>query len=181
MARFRLRRIRLNIPFGVRCLRVETAQEMAAAVQDHLPVDIAVLTAAVADWRVAHPSPRKIKKDHASAANPPALMLAENPDILRGLAQRTDHRPALVIGFAAETENLLAQARAKREKKTCDWILANDVGAAPEIFGGDETHLHLITAKGEEDWGRLSKTAASARLVAQIADFFKTRNQAGRP
>ena len=151
-------------PPGVAVVRVGTAREMLAACQAALPVDVAVCAAAVADWR-AEEAPQKIKKKGA----PPALRLVENPDILATLGAAGNLRPRLVVGFAAETENLIANARAKRAKKGCDWILANDVSAAAGTFGGDANTIHLVSEAGVEDWPPLSKRDVAERLAERIA------------
>jgi phosphopantothenoylcysteine decarboxylase/phosphopantothenate--cysteine ligase len=166
--------VALSDPAGVTVVRVETAEEMLAAVERALPVDIAVMTAAVADWRSAHPTDEKMKKSKAGATT---LELAENPDILARLSHH-QRRPRLVIGFAAETQNLIANAKAKLAAKGCDWIVANDVSAAGGAMGGDENAVHLITASGVEDWPRMAKRAVAARLVARIADALDPRRQA---
>ena len=153
----------LPTPTGVSRIDIETAREMAAAVEDALPADAAVLVAAVADWRV-EPSAGKIKKRSDGA--PPALGLAENPDILAGLA-RSARRPGLLIGFAAETENVVEHAREKLERKGCDWIVANDVSG--DVMGGSENAVHLVTPSGVESWSRSSKEAVAARLADLIA------------
>ena len=140
---------------------------MLAAVEAALPADIAVCAAAVADWRPAQLPARKLKK--REGAPPPALELVENPDILRSLCQRAD-RPGLVIGFAAETGDLEAQARAKLARKGCDWILANDVSPGTGIFGGASNRILLLTSDGgSEAWPELGKLAVARRLVARIA------------
>jgi phosphopantothenoylcysteine decarboxylase/phosphopantothenate--cysteine ligase len=153
-------------PPGVRVVKVESAREMLAAAEAALPADVAVFTAAVADWRVAEAGAQKIKKTPAGA---PKLALIENPDILATIAQQKSQRPRLVIGFAAETEQVVANARAKRERKGCDWIVANDVTPATGIMGGDRNTVHLITADGVESWPDEAKDEVAARLVARIA------------
>ena len=153
-------------PPGVRVVRVESAREMLAACESSLPVDVAVCAAAVADWRV-EAAPQKLKKQQKGP--PPALNLVENPDILATLSRAGNRRPRLVIGFAAETEKLIENARAKRQKKGCDWILANDVSSRSETFGGDRNTIHLIDAAGVEDWPALSKAAVAERLAERIA------------
>ena len=161
--------VALEAPAGVARILVETAEQMLAACETALPADIAVLAAAVGDWRVRSLAAGKLKKQ----AGAPALDLVANPDLLTGLSRPGPRRPALVIGFAAETEDLLAEARAKRLRKGCDWILANDVGAATGIMGGDENQVHLVTEAGTEDWPRLAKQAVADRLADRIADHFK--------
>ncbi len=154
-------------PPGVTVRHVETAREMLKACEAALPVEIAVCAAAVADWRVEQAA-QKLKKNGA----PPALKLAENPDILATLSRPGNARPRLVVGFAAETENLIAHAKKKLAAKGCDWIVANDVSASAGTFGGDANTVHVIDAKGVEDWPPLSKREVAERLAARIADFF---------
>jgi phosphopantothenoylcysteine decarboxylase/phosphopantothenate--cysteine ligase len=154
-------------PLGVTVVRIETAQQMLAAVIAALPVDAAVFAAAVADWRVAGISRQKIKKEAGGAG--PALELVENPDILATIARLTEKRPPLVIGFAAETEDVIEHAKAKRLRKGCDWIIANDVSPESGVMGGGSNTVHLITAAGVESWPTLSKEEVAARLVARIA------------
>lgn len=157
-------------PDGVVIVRVETAAEMFAAVQSALPADVAIFAAAVADWRVAHASDSKLKKDGSGQA--PALQLTENIDILAEIAKGTN-RPRLVIGFAAETNDVVPNARAKRLKKGCDWIVANDVSPATGIMGGAENAVTLITDAGEESWSRMSKDAVARKLALKIAEALK--------
>jgi phosphopantothenoylcysteine decarboxylase/phosphopantothenate--cysteine ligase len=156
-------------PVGVNVVRVGTAREMLAACEKALPSDVAVMTAAVADWRPEEASAAKIKK--RKDAPPPAVKLAENPDILRTIASRGNGRPQLVVGFAAETGNAIEQGRAKLASKGCDWIVANDV-SEPGVLGGDENIVHIIDSKGVESWPRLSKTEVAARLARRIAGAF---------
>ncbi|MGV8951768.1 MAG: bifunctional phosphopantothenoylcysteine decarboxylase/phosphopantothenate--cysteine ligase CoaBC [Cypionkella sp.] len=153
-------------PQGVRVVRVETAAQMLAAVEAALPADVAVMAAAVADWRVANASGSKMKKDSSGQA--PALAFAENPDILARVS-KGDQRPALVIGFAAETDQVQAYAAAKRLRKGCDWIVANDVSPATGIMGGSENAVILITEAGSEVWPRMSKDAVARQLADRIA------------
>ncbi len=155
-------------PPGVKVVHVSTAREMLAACESALPVDIAVCAAAVADWR-AEAAPRKLKKKEGT---PPALKLVENPDILATLGHAGNRRPRLVIGFAAETENVIENARAKRTKKGCDWILANDVSAESGVFGGDRNTIHLIDGAGVENWPSLSKREVGERLAQRVAALF---------
>lgn len=155
-------------PAGVEVVRVETARQMLDAVEAALPADAAVMAAAVADWRVANESGSKIKKVAGAAA--PALEFAENPDILKSVAQSPDRRPQLVVGFAAETNDVLAHAQAKRARKGCDWIVANDVSPGTGIMGGAENAVTLITAAGAEDWPRLPKDEVARRLAARMAE-----------
>ncbi|MBA4788983.1 MAG: bifunctional phosphopantothenoylcysteine decarboxylase/phosphopantothenate--cysteine ligase CoaBC [Rhizobiales bacterium] len=154
-------------PRGVRVVHVESAREMLAAVEEALPVDAAVFAAAVADWRVASEADQKIKKQAGEGA--PGLALVENPDILALVARHHTLRPRLVVGFAAETQNVVGNARAKRERKGCDWIVANDVSPATGIMGGDVNTVHLVTSDGVEDWPSATKTEVARRLVARIA------------
>lgn len=159
-------------PAGVEMRRVETAEEMLAAAQAALPVDVAVCAAAVADWRVARPAAGKIKKN----GPPPALELAANPDILATLAAPGNRRPGLVIGFAAETEDVVANADAKRRKKRCDWMLANDVSPGTGTFGGHENTIHFVSPEGVEDWPTLTKEEVAERLADRIADQLGPRS-----
>ena len=154
-------------PPGVTVERVETAAQMLAAVKAALPADVAIFAAAVADWRVADVATEKIKKGHSAT---PALTLVENPDILRTIAKRGAERPALVIGFAAETEHVVEHAKKKRRSKGCDWIVANDVSPETGIMGGDRNTVHLITADGVESWPEMDKAAVACQLVARIAE-----------
>lgn len=158
--------VTIDDPEGVDVVRVTTAAEMLEAVRAALPADIAVFTAAVADWRVEHASVEKIKK---TGARPPTLALAENPDILRTIAKGKS-RPTLVIGFAAETESVLAHATAKRKSKGADWIVANDVSPATGIMGGDRNHVHLVTADGIESWPEMSKDEVATRLIRRAGE-----------
>ena len=157
-------------PADVTIRHVETAAEMREAVFTALPAAIAVCAAAVADWRVAHASGAKIKKTARDA--PPALDLIANPDILAELAAPGPKRPRLVIGFAAETEHLAAHASAKRQRKGCDWIVANDVSEGTGIMGGAENAVLLITEAGVEAWPRMSKAEVAQALAARIAAYF---------
>lgn len=156
-------------PPGVEIVRVETAEEMLATGLQALPVDIAVCTAAVADWRIDHRQTTKIKK-HAD--QPPTISLIENPDILATLSAPSDARPTLVIGFAAETDQLLDNAVDKRRRKGCDWIVANDVSPKSGVFGGNTNTVHLITDDGADAWPTMAKTDVARRLVQRIADHF---------
>ena len=163
--------VNLPKPQGVNVINVETARDMLAAVERALPADVAIFAAAVADWRVANVGEQKIKKKAGAAT--PDLALAENPDILSTIAHRASGRPGLVIGFAAETENVLANATAKLAKKGCDWILANDVSPATGIMGGDSNTIQLVTTTGIEPWPPQSKEDVAAMLIARIAATFK--------
>ena len=159
----------LAAPVGVTRIDVESALDMQAATQAALPADIAVLSAAVADWRVDTIAGGKIKK---GPGGPPTLALIENPDILAGIASPGPFRPGLVIGFAAETTDLEANARAKLSRKGCDWIVGNDVSA--DVFGSDGNTVLLVTGEGVETWPRQSKTAIARQLASRIADHFET-------
>jgi len=158
--------VALPDPEGVRVIRVETAQEMLAAAQASLPADIAICAAAVADWRAAGETAQKLKKQGGETS----LRLTQNPDILANLAGAGPNRPPLVIGFAAETENLIANANEKRRAKGADWIVANDVSPGSGVMGGDRTQVHLVTASGVEDWPPLSKDETSMRLLARATE-----------
>ncbi|WP_411340410.1 bifunctional phosphopantothenoylcysteine decarboxylase/phosphopantothenate--cysteine ligase CoaBC [Sphingopyxis sp. J-6] len=160
----------LPTPPGVIRVDVETAREMAAEVEQGLPVDVAIMVAAVADWRAADPAAQKIKKDGSGAV--PPLALAENPDILAGVA-KSPQRPPLLIGFAAETNDVIAHAEAKLARKGCDWIVANDVSADP--MGGETNRVHIVTPEGVDSWDRLSKDAVARKLMEKIADELDTR------
>jgi phosphopantothenoylcysteine decarboxylase / phosphopantothenate---cysteine ligase len=163
--------VALADPPGVAIVRVETAAEMLAAVEGSLPAHVAVFAAAVADWRMAEAASEKIKKGRGG---PPSLELVENPDILKTVARRTTDRPSLVIGFAAETENVIESARAKRISKGCDWMIANDVSPETGIMGGSKNSVHIVTAAGVESWPEMDKAAVAERLVARIAGHMAT-------
>ncbi|MGN7929499.1 bifunctional phosphopantothenoylcysteine decarboxylase/phosphopantothenate synthase [Sphingopyxis sp. 22461] len=160
----------LPTPPGVIRVDVETAVEMAAEVQQSLPVDAAIMVAAVADWRAADTAVQKIKKDGSGQV--PPLALAENPDILAGLA-KSPERPKLLIGFAAETNDVIAHAEAKLARKGCDWIVANDVAADP--MGGESNRVHIVSKDGVDSWDRLPKQAVARKLMEKIADELDTR------
>ena len=160
-------------PAGVTVVKIESADEMLAACLQVGAVDVAVCAAAVADWKAAKPASAKLKKKAGAA--PPSLELAPNPDILATLSKPGPKRPKLVVGFAAETENLVANAVDKRKRKGCDWIVANDVSAATGTFGGERNTVHLVSAEGVEDWPTLAKDEVAARLAKRIADHL------GRP
>jgi phosphopantothenoylcysteine decarboxylase / phosphopantothenate---cysteine ligase len=168
---------RLPDPAGMKVVRVETARQMLAAVEANLPADIAIFAAAVADWRVAHEAGDKIKKGAAKTV--PQLDLVENPDILRAISRLPQRavtspkssgpaRPGLVVGFAAETQDVLANATKKRRSKGCDWIVANDVSPAGGVFGGDRNTVHLVTAAGHESWPEMAKDDVASALVGRI-------------
>lgn len=161
-------------PADVTVVNVTSALEMQDAVERSLPADIAIFVAAVADWRVDHQADEKIKKD--GSGNIPALSMIENPDILKGVGTRKSDRPALVIGFAAETEKLAEHARAKLAKKGADWIVANDVSPENNVFGGDENSVVLVSQSGDEAWPKSSKQDVAERLVERIAKRFEVVN-----
>jgi phosphopantothenoylcysteine decarboxylase/phosphopantothenate--cysteine ligase len=151
-------------PAGMETVHVETARDMLEAVETALPADVFIAVAAVADWRPAQPSETKLKLDKKRFSS---LSLVENPDILRTIARRDDSRPGLVIGFAAETHDVEALARAKRERKGCDWIVANDVSG--DVMGGAENAVILVTAENAEVWERAPKGEIARRLAERIA------------
>jgi len=154
--------VTLETPSGVTRVNVQTAVEMAAAVEAALPADAAIMVAAVADWRVDSAG-QKIKKDTRGA--PPTLALVENPDILAALA-RSPRRPPLLIGFAAETENVIAHAQLKLARKGCDWIVANDVSG--DVMGGAANTVHIVTTTGVESWEKLPKDVVGKRLAERV-------------
>jgi phosphopantothenoylcysteine decarboxylase / phosphopantothenate---cysteine ligase len=158
--------VNLPDPHGVAVVKVETARQMLQAVEDALPADVAIFAAAVADWRTDRPSDSKIKKQPGKT---PTLTFTENPDILSTIGHLRSNRPRLVIGFAAETDDIIANARAKLAKKACDWIVANDVSPATGIMGGDSNTVHLVTANGVEDWPPQSKDDVARQLIEQVA------------
>jgi phosphopantothenoylcysteine decarboxylase/phosphopantothenate--cysteine ligase len=176
--------VALADPAGVTVIRTETARDMRAAVMSQLPADVAVMAAAVSDWRVDDVAAQKIKKKKSAGA--PKLTLTENPDILAEVALAGNTRPALVIGFAAETENVIAGATTKRAAKGCDWIVANDVSAEADVFGGNDNRVHLIRAGVEaaqddvENWPRMSKEAVAERLARAIAEHFGAQTGAAQ-
>jgi phosphopantothenoylcysteine decarboxylase/phosphopantothenate--cysteine ligase len=160
----------LGDPPGVSVVRVESARDMLHRVEAALPVDVAIFAAAVADWRVANEGEQKLKK---TSAGMPPLQLVENPDILATISHLTEKRPPLVIGFAAETEHLIDNAKAKIARKGCDWIVANDVSPATGVMGGDRNTVHLLTRDGEaisvDSWPVMTKEQVATELVARIA------------
>jgi phosphopantothenoylcysteine decarboxylase/phosphopantothenate--cysteine ligase len=162
--------VKLPDPPGMRVVHVESARAMLAAVEAGLPADAAVFAAAVADWRVAETRAQKTKK---TTAGPPMLALVENPDILATIAKHKANRPRLIVGFAAETERVIENAREKLAKKGCDWIVANDVSKETGIMGGDRNTVHLVTARGIEAWPSQSKEEVARALVARIAEVLK--------
>jgi phosphopantothenoylcysteine decarboxylase / phosphopantothenate---cysteine ligase len=168
--------VTLPTPPGVLRVDVESAREMAAAVETALPADVAIMVAAVADWRAADSADIKLKKDGSGQV--PPLVLTENPDILAGLATHAQ-RPRLLIGFAAETNDVLAHAQAKLAKKGCDWIVANDVST--DKMGGEVNRVHIVTAAGVDSWDRLPKERVAAKLMEKIADVIAPAADATRP
>ena len=161
----------LRNPTGMTVIRCETARDMQAAVHALKQQDIAVCTAAVADWRPAAQATQKLKKQSRNDV-PPPLALTSNPDILAELSQPSPIRPQLVVGFAAETENVAQYAQAKLKRKQCDWIVANNVGANSDVMGGSENEVMLITSQTSDAWPRLSKTEVARKLAVAIADWF---------
>jgi phosphopantothenoylcysteine decarboxylase / phosphopantothenate---cysteine ligase len=164
--------VEIAAPARVKLVKVQTAREMLVACESALPVDVAVFTAAVADWRPDIVFNNKMKKREGGSV--PDIKLAANPDILHSIAHGP-RRPRLVIGFAAETENVIAHATAKRAKKGCDWIVANDVSPSTGVMGGDRNTVHLITSAGAEDWPEMDKTDVGARLATKIAQALKEK------
>jgi phosphopantothenoylcysteine decarboxylase/phosphopantothenate--cysteine ligase len=172
----------LDAPTGVSVIPVESARDMLQQVEAALPADIAIFAAAVADWRVANAGEQKLKK---TAAGMPPLQLVENPDILATISKLPVMRPKLVIGFAAETEHLIDNAKAKFARKGCDWIVANDVSPATGVMGGDRNTVHLLTREGTdirvdnikvESWPVMTKEEVASALVARIAKTFVAPN-----
>jgi phosphopantothenoylcysteine decarboxylase/phosphopantothenate--cysteine ligase len=168
--------VALADPLGVATVHVDSADQMLAACLAAGPIDIAVCAAAVSDWKAAAPANSKIKKK--AGAPPPALALAPNPDILAALSKPGPKRPVLVIGFAAETENVVANALDKRKSKGCDWILANDVSPASGTFGGERNTVHLVSDAGVEDWPTLAKEEVAQRLAERVARHLGTARPA---
>ena len=160
------------VPAGVTLHRVETAQEMLDACLEALPADIGIFAAAVADWRVLGAAGSKLKKDGSNA--PPALELAENPDILKTVSGLAKNRPSLVVGFAAETDDVIDHAKAKLQRKGCDWIVANDVSHEGGVMGGDDNTVHIVTGDGVESWPKHSKQEVAAKLMERIAQGLDT-------
>lgn len=153
---------------NITTIHVESAAAMMSAVEDNLPADIAIMAAAVADWRVASEGAQKIKKD--DSGKPPALELTENPDILATIGHQKNLRPRLLIGFAAETQDLLKNARSKLERKNADWIIANDVSPETGIMGGDANTVRLVSREGVEDWPQMDKADVARKIIARAAD-----------
>ena len=167
--------VSLPIPPGVQMIPVESAADMLAACESELPCDIAIFAAAVADWRVAQVAGEKIKK---SEGRIPSLAMVENPDILATIARRRDMRPAIVVGFAAETSDVVSQARAKLATKGCDLIVANDVSAAKGVFGGDRNKVHIVSAAGVEIWPEMPKQEVARKLMDLLAARLPPRAKA---
>jgi phosphopantothenoylcysteine decarboxylase/phosphopantothenate--cysteine ligase len=168
--------VNLPAPRKVNMILVETAREMLSAVKKALPADIGVFAAAVADWRAASSKPQKIKKNGNGKI--PALALAENPDILRTISQDNALRPQLIIGFAAETENIVEYAKKKLAAKGCDWIVANDVSKEKGVMGGNENQVFLVGANGVETWPSMSKESVAYELMQRAALYLRAQNQA---
>ncbi len=158
--------VALAAPLGVTVVKVETAKDMLKATEDALPADIAIFAAAVADWRVSHAAEEKLKKRPDGSV--PSLSFAENPDILKTIAVRKSKRPRIVVGFAAETENVIDHAKAKLAKKGCDLIVANDVSTENGVFGGDRNRVHLVSGHGVENWPELSKVDVAVLLMQKL-------------
>ncbi len=160
-------------PAGVTTIRIQSAREMQAACMEQLPVNAAVCVAAVADWRTDGEADQKLKKN---GGGPPALALVENPDILKGLSRANENRPELVVGFAAETENIVEHAQAKLGRKGCDWIVANDVstdsGVDGGVMGGDRNRVHIVHHDKVESWDEMGKEEAAKRIAGRIAEHF---------
>jgi phosphopantothenoylcysteine decarboxylase/phosphopantothenate--cysteine ligase len=167
--------VALPDPDGVETLKVEKAHEMLDAVLDALPADIAICAAAVADWHATTEAAQKLKKTSGADVS---LTLAQNPDILATIAIRGPQRPDLVVGFAAETEDVIDNATQKRRAKGADWIVANDVSAGTDIMGGDRTTVHLVTKAGVEDWPPMSKDEMATRLFSRAAEALSTLRSA---
>ncbi len=160
--------VNLPDPAQVKTIHIESAKDLLAACQAELPADIAVCAAAVADWGVKNAAVQKVKK--TACGTPPCIELEQNPDILATLSAQGSQRPQLVVGFAAETENVFDHARQKLERKGCDWIVANDVSPAKGTFGGDTNTVHIISATGQDNWPSLNKTEVAKRLARRIAE-----------
>jgi phosphopantothenoylcysteine decarboxylase/phosphopantothenate--cysteine ligase len=158
-------------PRGVKIVKVESARDMLNAVEANLPADAAIFAAAVADWRVANAGKHKIKKKPGERT--PEFSLTENPDILSTIAHLKNNRPPLVVGFAAETENVIANAKSKLARKGCDWILANDVSPKTGIMGGDRNAVALVSEAGVENWPSQTKEDVARMLIARVAEELK--------
>jgi phosphopantothenoylcysteine decarboxylase/phosphopantothenate--cysteine ligase len=160
--------VSLNAPTGVKRISVESAQDMLSACRSSLPADIAIFTAAVADWRIARRAEEKLKK---GPGGPPVLELVENPDILKTIARDVARRPQIVVGFAAETGDVLRYAADKLEAKGCDIIVANDVRVENNVFGGDRNTVHLVSAEQVESWPTMSKQDVAQKLMERLAQM----------
>jgi phosphopantothenoylcysteine decarboxylase/phosphopantothenate--cysteine ligase len=167
--------VSLPLPPGAQVMPVETAQDMLEICEAELPCDIAVFTAAVADWRVDKPAAEKIKRN---ASGSPEISLTQNPDILKTIAAHKSKRPALVVGFAAETENIVKHARDKLAKKGCDLIVANNVSAETGVMGGERNTVHLVSASGVESWPEMSKREVAFKLMQRLADQLAPKSKA---
>ncbi len=165
--------VHIDIPPGVEMISVESAREMLKATKEELPVDVGIFTAAVADWRTKSAANQKMKKRKSHAT--PKLELAENPDILATVSKLKKNRPQLVVGFAAETEKVVEHAQAKRKRKGCDWIIANDVSEDSGVMGGSRNTVHIITGDGVEDWPEMDKDEVARKLMALIAEEITSR------
>ena len=173
--------VKIADPVMVETIHIESASDMLEVCKSALPVDIAVCVAAVSDWRVASEAGQKIKKDQSGEV--PILNLIENPDILATLSKKSPNRPELVVGFAAETENMIDHAKAKLIKKQCDWIVANDVSVPDHagstgVMGGDKNQVHIVSSDGVESWQEMNKQEVAADLAQRIADYFANLDQA---
>ena len=159
-----------SIPTGINIINIKTAKEMLTEIKKLKNIDIAICAAAVSDWTIDKPSTNKIKKQNI---NKPVLNLSLNPDILEYISNKNDNRPKLVIGFAAETNNLIKNAKEKLKKKNCDWIVANDVSKNPEIFGGDNNCISLVTKNNVDDWDTCSKKEVAEKLAIKAIENFE--------
>ena len=159
-----------TIPTGINIINIETAKEMLIQIKKLKNIDIAICAAAVSDWTIDKPSTNKIKKQNI---NKPVLNLSLNPDILEYISNKNDNRPKLVIGFAAETNNLIKNAKEKLKKKNCDWIMANDVSKNPEIFGGDNNCISLVTKNNVDEWDTCSKKEVAEKLAIKAIENFE--------
>lgn len=168
--------VSLVAPTGVKLIRIETARDMLAACEKEMPADVAIFTAAVADWRVETQAREKLKK---TEAGPPSLVLAENPDILASIS-RSRARPRIVVGFAAETEKITEHAVQKLKRKGCDIIVANDVSQATGVFGGDHNTVHLVTPNDIESWPEMSKQDVGRKLMDRLAQMLTPQHKAAK-
>ena len=168
----------LPAPIGVRVIQVESAEDMLDRVKGSLPVDVAIFTAAVADWRMEHAETGKIKK---TKKGPPELKLVENPDILSTIAHLAEGRPELVIGFAAETDQVIDYARKKLATKGCDLIIANDVSPGKGVMGGDNNTVHVVSATGVIDWPTMTKEEVARHLISHLAVYWMDNSESRKP